>query len=330
MGADDAIDGIDGIDKMQPLERLLNLVGLLLDTEVALTFDQIRETLDAYGGDNADSAKRKFERDKDVLREYGIPLRLADTDAWGVEQGYIIPKDEYYLPEIAFTPEEVTALFVASQNGTEELAAAEGVRKLLYGADGGLLAGPALGPLVAGSDARGPRVLAAVAAADARRRVGFGYRTAQGAVSDRDVDAFGTVFRGGHWYLVGLDHERDRIRAFRVSRCTTDLDDAGQGSEPPEGFRALDHIQAGPWVAAGDERALVAFAPASAALAETAFARATRERTDAGGWVVLSLPVADDAILAALVLHYGPDAEVLEPASLRDEVIRRLEALAGA
>ena len=56
---------------MEPLERLLNLVGLLLETRVPLTFEQIRETLEPYRQENVDSAKRMFERDKDVLREYG-------------------------------------------------------------------------------------------------------------------------------------------------------------------------------------------------------------------------------------------------------------------
>ena len=92
---------------MEPLERLLNLVGLLLETRIPLTFEQIRETLEPYGQENVDSAKRMFERDKDILREYGVPLELVDTDVWGAEQGYLIPKDAYYLAEIAFTPEEL-------------------------------------------------------------------------------------------------------------------------------------------------------------------------------------------------------------------------------
>ena len=66
---------------MEPLERLLNLVGLLLESNQPMTFEQIRETLDAYGGENLDSAKRKFERDKDVLREYGVPLVMMAVGA---------------------------------------------------------------------------------------------------------------------------------------------------------------------------------------------------------------------------------------------------------
>ena len=88
-----------------------------------------------------DSVKRKFERDKDMLRAYGVPLEMTGTDVWDVEQGYIIPKDRYYLPEIAFTPEEITALYLAAQSGTESTDVAQGVRKLLYGAEGGLLDG---------------------------------------------------------------------------------------------------------------------------------------------------------------------------------------------
>lgn len=104
-------------DRAEPLERLLNLVGLLLETKQPLTFEQIRATLEAYAKGNLDSAKRMFERDKDLLRDFGVPLELVDIDVWGGEQGYLIPKDKYYLPEIAFTPEELGALLVAAQSG---------------------------------------------------------------------------------------------------------------------------------------------------------------------------------------------------------------------
>ena len=115
---------------MEPLERLLNLVGMLLETQTPLTFEQIRAALEPYRHQNPDSAKRMFERDKDVLREYGVPLELVDLDAWGGEQGYVIPKDRYYLPDISFTPEELGALLVAAQNGGQDPAAEQGMRSL--------------------------------------------------------------------------------------------------------------------------------------------------------------------------------------------------------
>ncbi len=314
---------------MEPLERLLNLVGLLLETRRPLTFDEIRETLDAYRADNVESAKRMFERDKDALREYGVPLELTDLDAWGTEQGYVIPKERYYLPEIAFTPEEITALFVASRSGREETEVEQGVRKLLFGADGGALAGLGGGSLVAGSDARSATLVAVADAVQQHRRVRFVYRTAQGSTGERVVDAWGMVFRGGHWYLLGHDREREEVRAFRLSRVAGELADEGEGSGPPEGFRPSEHVQGAPWDAGAGERASVAFASRVAWLVEDAFPGARQGSTLDDGRIVVSVPFADETAIASLLLQYGADAEVLEPASVREEIVRRLEEVAG-
>lgn len=314
---------------MEPLERLLNLVGLLLETRRPLTFEQIRATLEPYGQGNVDSAKRMFERDKDILRDYGVPLELVDVDAWGTEQGYVIPKERYYLPEIAFTPEELGALMVAAQGVRGETPAEQAVRKLLVGSDGIALSGLAGGPLASGSDARGTLVMAVASAAQSHRRVRFGYRTSRGDVSERDVDAYAAVFRGGHWYLVGFDREREEARSFRLSRFTTDLVDVDEGSEPPEGFRAADLITRGPWVAVGEERATIAFSPEISWWATSALEGAEPARTREDGWVEVSVPVADERELAPWILQLGPDAVVVRPATLRAEIVARLEAIVG-
>jgi proteasome accessory factor B len=313
-------------DRAEPLERLLNLVGLLLETQKPLTFEQIRRVLEPYGQSNPESAKRMFERDKDVLREFGVPLELVDVDVWGTEQGYVIPKDKYYLPEIEFEPGELAALLVAAQSGGQDPAAERGARKLLYGADGGVLAGLAGGPLAAGSDARSNLVQSAAESAQELRRVRFAYRTSQGRVGDRDVDAWAMVFRAGHWYLVGHDRERDDIRAFRLSRMVGEIADAGEGSTPPEDFRAADHVEAGPWVATGDDRATVLFSPDKAWFAASQFPGANETGAGDDGWVVMEIPMADEDAFAAMLLEYGPDAIVRSPGSLRDAVVARLEA----
>ncbi|MGZ4149931.1 MAG: WCX domain-containing protein, partial [Actinomycetota bacterium] len=59
-------------------------------------------------------------------------------------------------------------------------------------------------------------------------------------------------------------------------------------------------------------------------LAEGSLAGAVRERVEHDGRVVLSIPIADDAVLAGLLLQYGPDALVQDPPSLREEIVRRL------
>ncbi|HET9671324.1 MAG TPA: WYL domain-containing protein, partial [Actinomycetota bacterium] len=127
------------------------------------------------------------------------------------------------------------------------------------------------------------------------------------------------------WYLVGHDHERDAVRAFRLSRVVGELSDAGAGGEPPADFRAADHVQTGPWVATGEDRAVVLFSPERAWLARSQFPGAEQTGSE-DGWVVTELPMADEEAMTAMLLEYGPDAIVRSPASLRDAVIARLEA----
>jgi proteasome accessory factor B len=317
---------------MQLLERLVNLVALLLDARLPLTFDEIRERMaEAYEQDETDSAKRMFERDKDILRDIGVPIEVVTTDVWETTVGYVIPKDRYYLPEISFAPEEISALFVAAHSGREDRSAEDAVRKLLSGSEGGILAGVAGVPLAPEGETPEGRLTAAAEGVAERRSVRFSYRTARGEASDRRVDAYGLVVRGGHWYLVGLDRDRDEIRAFRLSRLSSDLADAGEGSDPPEGFRAADHVQAGPWgPGEPQERARVAFSPDVAWWAVNGIQGSEEVLTRANGWVEILVPSGPGEGLASWVLSFGPDAEALEPPELREEVVRRLEATLAA
>src|SRR5437870_7555710 len=206
------------IGPMHPLERLLDLVALLLDARKPLTFDDIRRVMPAYQQADAASAKRMFERDKDTLREVGIPIELAATDVWEVEQGYRIPKDQYYLPEVPFTRDEVWALFVAAHTPGETGEAEQAFQKISSGTETNVLTAMADRTPAPGVDPSGPH-LGAIADALARRRaIQFRYRPTQGKPGRREVDPYALVFRSGHWYLVGRDRGHDEVRSFRLSR----------------------------------------------------------------------------------------------------------------
>ena len=58
-------------------ERLLNLVICLLHTRRYLSVQEIRAAVPGYEQDTEDSFRRMFERDKDELRELGIPLETG-------------------------------------------------------------------------------------------------------------------------------------------------------------------------------------------------------------------------------------------------------------
>ncbi len=312
---------------MQPLERLVNLVALLLESRTPLTFEQIREKLsEAYEHQDVNSAKRMFERDKDVLRDVGVPIEVVATDVWDAEQGYTISKERYYLPEISFTPEEISALAVAARSGGDA-SAEDAVRKLLSGAEGGILAslgGSGPGGFDGTAEPRLPQAAEAVAGL---RRVGFSYRSARGESSERVVDAYGLAVRGGRWYLVGFDVDRAEVRSFRLSRLASDLADRGPGSEPPEGFRAADAVRGGPWgPGEAGATAIVALAPGAAWWAMRGIDGAERGAERDDGWVEIRIPLQPGENLAGWVLSFGPDAEAIEPPELREEVVRRLEA----
>jgi proteasome accessory factor B len=315
---------------MQPLERLVNLVALLLESRTPLTFEQIREKLsEAYEHGDVNSAKRMFERDKDVLRDVGVPIEVVATDVWEAEQGYTISKERYYLPEIRFTPEEISALAVAARSGGDATAE-DAVRKLLSGAEGGILAslGGSGGGLGAPADARLPQAAEAVAGL---RRVAFSYRSARGESSERLVDAYGLAVLRGRWYLVGFDADRGELRSFRLSRVASDLEDRGAGTEPPEGFRAADVVRGGPWVAGeSGGTAVVAVAPGVAWWAARGIEGAERGDVLDDGWIEMRIPLLPGESLAGWVLSLGPDAEAIEPPELREEVVRRLEAVHAA
>ena len=55
------------------LERLVNLTATLLDTRRPLTLDELAERVEPRYPDDKTSRRRQFERDKETLRELGVP-----------------------------------------------------------------------------------------------------------------------------------------------------------------------------------------------------------------------------------------------------------------
>src|SRR5688572_29113300 len=90
-------------ERMRRIERLINLIAALLETSRPMTAEEVRRDIAGYDQANFDSFRRAFERDKESLRAMGIPLetRPVSPDAFSDHvEGYIIPKERYYLPEL--------------------------------------------------------------------------------------------------------------------------------------------------------------------------------------------------------------------------------------
>jgi predicted DNA-binding transcriptional regulator YafY len=317
---------------MQKVERLVNLIALLLNTRRPLTVEEVRNTIPGYQQQDYASFKRMFERDKEELRSLGIPIERRFTDVWEVEEGYLISKDRYYLPELDLGPDEMAALWIASRIVVEPgVKDDQALVKLSLSSDGD--ADPSSPPwlrarLHLDSPAL-PQLLEAVAG---HRRVKFKYKAAgQSKEVERLVDPYALIHRQGSWYVAGHDHNRGAVRHFKLPRITSKVTFAnrtgGADFEVPEGFSTEERGVIEPWV--GEEKGVtvnVAFSPRLAWWVDQSLGLAPKGTWR--DWTVVELNVADEEGFVSWVLGFGEDAVVRSPERVRAAVIERLRAAA--
>src|SRR6478735_3624541 len=128
-------------------ERLLNLTICLMAGRRALSKAELRGMIADYrNATSDDSFERMFERDKDDLREMGIPLVTEHNDPlFEDEIGYRIDPNAYALPEIEVGPDEMAVLTLAArawQQAALAPAAAAALRKVEAYASEGVDAAP--------------------------------------------------------------------------------------------------------------------------------------------------------------------------------------------
>ena len=94
----------------------MNLVIALLSTRSFITAERIRETVYGYADSASDEAfSRMFERDKNELRDLGIPLETGRVSQFDPTEGYRINRDVYALPAVELTADEAAAVAVATR-----------------------------------------------------------------------------------------------------------------------------------------------------------------------------------------------------------------------
>ncbi|MEX2549186.1 MAG: WYL domain-containing protein [Nitriliruptoraceae bacterium] len=301
------------------VERLVNLTIALLEAPAPVSLADIRRRTRYYTDGAAESGRRMFERDKDELRHLGVPIETV-TLPHSEEAGYTIRRRAYELPDIALTGEEVAALALAVR-----LTGAEGTPLALA-----KLAARAPDPTGLPLDATTrvevqPDPVDAVADAVLERApLRFEYRSADGTSATRTIDPYGVVQRRSAWYLVGRDHDRDALRAFRLDRMSSRPEVVGAAGSfiPPDD---LDVTAAVSGQTIEGVEVTLAVAP------EARWAVELRGGRDTGrehrGWPVLMLsglhPIRD----RAWVLGLGGAVEVLGPPELRDAVLAGLRAV---
>jgi proteasome accessory factor B len=272
-----------------------------------------------------------FERDKEELRELGIPLETGPISPLdGEDLGYRVQRQAYELPELVLEPDEAAVLGLAARvwHNAELAGAAAGALLKLRAAgidteDIGPDTRPGIEPRVHTTEpAFGPLW----EAVRDRRPVTFAYRAAgRSEPQTRELEPWGVVNRLGRWYVAGRDRGRDAERVFRLSRVAGPVrfsGPAGSVTVPPgidvrEVVRTFDSFP-------GRESTAVLRVRAGAGYGLRRFA--TGPATPAAdGWDTVSVPFSEPGYFADQVASFGADVVVIDPPDLRDAVIRRLK-----
>ncbi|WP_175008543.1 WYL domain-containing protein [Cellulosimicrobium sp. TH-20] len=324
-----------GGSSTNPAARLLNLVIALVNTNASMTKQQIRSSVAGYGdAPSPDAFERMFERDKDTLRDLGIPIVTVDAGGHADEVGYRIDQDAYALPAVDLTPAELGVLALAAQFWQDKTLRTDISRALtkLRAAGAGETAMDVVAGLAPRVRAVGDAYATLMDAISARRVVSFTYRAAStGEVRPRRVQPWRIAARRGGWYLVGLDLDRGAPRSYRLSR----VEGRVRASGPRDAFEVPAHVDVdaalGTRDAGGLARLAVVPERAGALRARGTVVGSVPDARagDSAGRDVLEVAYDVRYAMADEVVGYGDAVLVLGPPDLREAVVRRLRDAAG-
>lgn len=181
-----------------------------------------------------------------------------------------------------------------------------------------------------------PHLAAVVHAVWNQRRIRVTYeRWAEPREVDRHLDPLGVVLKAGRWYLVARGG--DQVRTYRISQIRR-LATADERFDRPADFDLAVHWTT--YLQEFDARrregeATVRMSPAVYArlphLLEPAVVRhaeASARQAEPGGWFEVVIPIESLGHATEVLLRLGAEAEVLEPAALRDRLTETVATLA--
>ncbi len=300
-------------------ERLINLTMALLASKRLITKGEIFQSVAGYSG-SVESMERMFERDKDDLRSLGIEIEVGPLDIFFEDElGYRIAPDQYSLQVPSLTPAELGVLSVAAnawQNSLFSESAQRALRKL-----------ESLG-IETSTDSLRTSILPVDQNVDdfptlwdavlERRSLTFLYTSTQ--TTEREVNPYKISLFKGEWYLVGEDCQKSKVRTFKVRRMSQLKTKGRKGSfQRPAGFNPNAILFEN-----SDDTSIAVKMKVKIGRALALRASSIVNPLDEE-WDLLTKNYRYDREAIAEILWYGPDVVVLEPQSLRSNIVSILE-----
>ena len=309
----------------QKAERLINLTMALLATGRYLTKAEIFDSVQGYADDanNLESMSRKFERDKEDLRQMGIEIEVGSIDPlFDDEQGYRIQRSTYAISFDDISREEYGLISIAISMWRNEFFSEQGQSGLRKIQSLGLDFVDTLMPHnLFVDEAPHESFLFLWSAINEKNVVEFTYKSSTSRLGR--VAPYTLTLWHNFWYLTALDLDLNEIRTFKVVRIEDDLRLAHKAPkfEVPQDFKAKEYLlfQEEP------EQIQVDFSIASGrALSLRTTSKVTITE---GDWdiAVKSYPDYETAIKD--ILHYGSAVRLDGPAEAKSLLLERLASV---
>jgi len=303
---------------------MINLVIALLVATRYLSREEIRDLVAGYSDATSEASfARMFERDKEELRTLGVEILTGPVDPYTDDKdGYRILADDFYLPEIQLTAAESTLIGLASSVWDESVLADEVSRATAkLRASGAEISGSGfsfLAPRLAAREAGFGVVWDALLARSVVRFTYHGRR--------REVQPWKMISRSGAWYVLGLDETVDSPRVFRLSRIEDQpvrVGSPGAYDLPPAEQIAELASALEPDLSTGSVRVAIRDAAAGSLRR-----RGTPVDGDApDGFELFDVAYQRPDEIVSAICAAGPDAVVVSPGDIRDQVIAHLRAM---
>lgn len=242
--------------KSPKVQRWIDLLAALLRHHYPVTFEELIREVPAYAADQKEESRRRtFERDKDELRKFGVPIESLPATDVGPE-GYRLRVRDFYLPYLTVRAESGGSAKPRKQDPygyrslptlsfePDELAAVAGAAARVRDLGDPLLAEHAESAMrklacdlpvdAAGRADPDSRVMRPRPAATAdhlatlddalrrRKRVAFRYHAmGTDTTGTRTVEPLGLFFLNQHWYLAARAPDEDQVKNFRLNRIAS-------------------------------------------------------------------------------------------------------------
>jgi proteasome accessory factor BC len=331
----------------EKLIRQLSLISYLMAERRPVTALEIRRDVEGYSGMNEDAFARRFYADRSELESLRIQLTVdRPADGAAEQENYSLRSENFHLPAIEFTDEELAALQTSLQLLDGEFAYAEPLRLALQQITWGRpspLRSPeqrsvALGITAsAGGHELSVRLAKIETAIFRNKTIVFDYYTmTRDEVGSRRVDPYHLLFQGGEFYLLGYAHEREAIRVFRLSRIRGKVSYATKAEHDfrrPSDFDPRAYADRAEWqLGEQDGVAEILLRERIAWQIERHFGRfgeiaAVEEHGAHSGDRLLRTTYSNARMIISWVLGLGEYAQLIGPPALVEEFDRRLAAI---